>query len=190
MNISIKPCSLTFEFDKNTKVKSILPNGENEVTIVFETQTVNSSTREVVEKPIDSTQNDAFLKSKQLNESRCPTVDAVVEYIRSHDYICDNTEIHLHFLGVILSPRGDDSFFYYKTSDAIRKAKDKIKEEEHGEWIKTGTNRKTRFDISKFLKNEPTSEEPNLGSVDMESNDCVENNEDSVGNNENSLEKQ
>jgi hypothetical protein len=177
MNISIEPCILTFTFDKNTKVKSILPNGENEFTVVFEKQNECSPIQEIVETPHELTQSNIIPNSKLLDESCCPTVDDVVEYIRSHDYICDNTEIHLHFMGAILSPRGEYSFYYHKTSDAIRKAKDKIKNEENGEWQKTGTNRTTRFEIAKFVKNKHAM-----------NNETTENVDDNIENSENDIE--
>jgi len=178
MNISIEPCTLTFTFDKNTKVKSILPNGENEFTIVFEKHNECSPTQEIVEAPREPAQSTITPRSKHLEEC-CPTVDDIVEYIHSHDHICDNTKIHMHFLGEILSPRGEDSFYYHKTSDAIRRAKEKIKDEEHGKWIKTGTNRKTRFEISKFVKDENINNDEtakNVGNTDtdVESVDDIE----------------
>jgi hypothetical protein len=181
MNISIEPCTLTFTFDKNTKVKSILPNGDNEFTIVFETQNECSPTQEMAETIHEPVQSNVIPKTKLLDESCCPTVDDIVKYIRSHDYVCDNTEIHLHFLGVILSPRGEDSFYYHKTSDAIRKSKEKIKEEEHGTWIKTGTNKKTRFEISKFRKDENMNNDKtanNIDTTDIESVEYVGNAEE------------
>lgn len=177
MNISIEPRILTFTFDNNTKVKSILPNGENEFTVIFEKRDECSPVQDIVETPREPAQSNIIPKSKLLDESCCPTVDDVVEYIRSHDYICDNTEIHMHFLGEILSPRGKDSFYYHKTSDAIRKAKEKIKDEENGEWRKTGTNKTTRFEITKFVKNEPS-----INNEITENVDNIENSENDAEN--------
>lgn len=150
MLISIKPCELSFSFDEDIKIKSLVSNGEHEFTITFEQhneKTMFASNKFEQENPREMAHVDLETKTFQSpikqpdslkyeiqSDLYCPTAEDVGEYIRTLDnYTYDSAIIQEHFLGRVLNSR-DDANLYHKLGEMIREATDEIKNNEKGEW--------------------------------------------------------
>lgn len=144
MQITFRQDELAFVFDKNTKVKSITPRGECEFTVVFESYSegvkpfVHETTYgDKVDIPV-ITETAESQENNQSCEAECPTVDDVVEFIRSlENYTYDNALVQEHFLGCILDSRVNANL-YHKLKDIINRAKNTIQKEEIGKWKEKG----------------------------------------------------
>lgn len=160
MQITFKQDEIAFVFDKYTRVKSIIPHGECEFTIVFERSTEETphsvhkelydkhdivpvltpiqenntqdyNQQKIVENDVD---NEKFIK----NDIKYPTVDDVVAFIKTrNNYTHDNALIQMHFLGRLLYSR-DDTNLYHKLKMIIVKAREKIAIDEQGKWKENG----------------------------------------------------
>jgi hypothetical protein len=163
MQITFRQDELTFVFDKYTRVKSIIPRGECEFTVVFEriseeiTPSVHeklyekhdvapaqmpikeNNTQEHNQQKIIENEIENAIENEVENENECPTVDDVVEFIKSINinYTHDNALIQMHFLGRLLYSR-DDPNLYHKLKTIVGKARDKIAIDEHGKWKDKG----------------------------------------------------
>lgn len=175
MKITFRQDELAFVFDGYTRVKSIIPHGECEFTVIFE-RNVEEITPSLHEKlyekhnqvpaqtPIQENNTQEYNQRKIVendveneveNEVECPTVDDVVEFIKSlNNYTHDNALIQMHFLGRQLYSR-DDMNLYHKLKDIIGRAREKIEENEQGKWKDKGFRKLSKTRRSKqftFIK--------------------------------------
>ena len=149
MQIVFKQDELAFVFDKSMRVKSIIPLNECELTVIFErcndktTPPIYETSHEKREltklQTQTPTQKTDALEHTQSNETKSPTVEEVIEYIRSLDsYTYDNALVQEHFLGRVLDSR-DEANLYHKFKDVINRAKERIQKEENGKWKEKGS---------------------------------------------------
>lgn len=147
MQITFREHELAFSYDKNTKVKSIIPRGEYEFTVLFEycndesKQAVLEITSDPKVKVPECIPSEQVLTQKDVTPEcgdGCPTVDDVVKYITSRDnYTYDNALVQEHFFGRVLDSRVEANL-YHKLKDITNRAKDRIQEEENGKWKEKG----------------------------------------------------
>lgn len=146
MEIIFRQNELAFVFDKNTKVKRIIPHGEREFAVFFEEFNENNESSEHVTSPetqaIDQVQipikEDHNFEFEQVCGVNFPTLEDIIEYIKlKENYTYDNFQIQEHFFGRILSSR-EENGLHRKLIDLINRAKYNIGEEEKGRWKDDG----------------------------------------------------
>jgi hypothetical protein len=149
MQIVFKRDELAFVFDKSMRVKSIIPLNECEFTVIFE-RCNDKTTPPIYETSYEKreriniqtqtpTQKTDAPEHTQSNEIKFPSVEGVIEYIRSLDsYTYDNALVQEHFLGRVLDSR-DEANLYHKLKDVINRAKERIQKEENGKWKEKGS---------------------------------------------------
>lgn len=156
MQITLREDEIVFNYGKYMRVKNIVPHGEAEFTIIFErfdketTPLVHETTHE---EQIEATSNIPTQNNNTLEYietyDECPTVDDVVEYIKSlENYTHDNALIQVHFLGRLLYSRADTNL-YHRFKDIISKARDEIEINEQGKWKDKGFRKLSKTRRSK-----------------------------------------
>jgi hypothetical protein len=150
---------ISFTFDKNIEVRSIIRNGKRQITVLYEESNEQDLSPEFgvpsenqTDKHFSDIIENKNLAGISLDNTNFPTVEEIMNFIKSNEnYEYDNVRVQEHFFGRPINSR-EDRTVYNHIVDLTTQAKFKISSVEKGNWKDKGNrlvdnNRRTKVYI-------------------------------------------